>query len=168
MGARHYTAAVDVWSVGCIMAELLSRRILFQAHTPMQQVHHMWTPSDWVMWDYWAFLNFEFFVCFWNGYLGTWVIKVLAWLNICLDRSANDAQLIPQLPMSCFVKVRTSRISGAGWPRMSWKRGRIGVWLSLSTFSLQCFHSVGWMTRRASLVCKNLYHLSQKFLYLNK
>jgi len=38
MGARHYTSAVDVWSVGCIMAELLSRRILFQAQTPMQQV----------------------------------------------------------------------------------------------------------------------------------
>jgi len=41
MGARHYSAAVDVWSVGCIMAELLSRRILFQAQTPMQQVCHI-------------------------------------------------------------------------------------------------------------------------------
>lgn len=30
MGARHYTAAVDVWSVGCIFGELLGRRILFQ------------------------------------------------------------------------------------------------------------------------------------------
>ena len=41
MGARHYTSAVDVWSAGCIMAELLSRRILFQAQTPMQQVLHV-------------------------------------------------------------------------------------------------------------------------------
>jgi len=40
MGARHYSSAVDVWSVGCIMAELLSRRILFQAQTPMQQVQY--------------------------------------------------------------------------------------------------------------------------------
>lgn len=38
MGARHYTAAVDVWSVGCIFGELLSRRILFQAQSPVQQV----------------------------------------------------------------------------------------------------------------------------------
>lgn len=30
MGAKHYTAAVDVWSVGCIFGELLGRRILFQ------------------------------------------------------------------------------------------------------------------------------------------
>ena len=38
MGAQHYTAAVDVWSVGCVLAELLSRRILFQAKSPMDQV----------------------------------------------------------------------------------------------------------------------------------
>lgn len=38
MGATHYTSAVDVWSVGCIFAELLGRRILFQAQTPIQQV----------------------------------------------------------------------------------------------------------------------------------
>lgn len=38
MGAKHYTAAVDMWSVGCIMAELLSRRVLFQANSPIQQL----------------------------------------------------------------------------------------------------------------------------------
>jgi len=38
MGARHYTSAVDIWSVGCILAELLSRRILFQARSPLQQL----------------------------------------------------------------------------------------------------------------------------------
>ena len=38
MGTRHYAAAVDIWSVGCIFAELLSRRILFQAQTPIQQL----------------------------------------------------------------------------------------------------------------------------------
>ncbi|XP_049823167.1 serine/threonine-protein kinase NLK-like isoform X1 [Aethina tumida] len=38
MGAKHYTAAVDVWSVGCIFGELLGRRILFQAQNPVQQL----------------------------------------------------------------------------------------------------------------------------------
>lgn len=39
MGARHYTAAVDVWSVGCIFGELLRRRILFQAQSAVHQVN---------------------------------------------------------------------------------------------------------------------------------
>lgn len=47
MGASHYTAAVDVWSVGCIFGELLGRRILFQAQSPVQQVG---TP----LWMYWV------------------------------------------------------------------------------------------------------------------
>uniref|UniRef100_A0A8C9WAX6 Mitogen-activated protein kinase n=1 Tax=Scleropages formosus TaxID=113540 RepID=A0A8C9WAX6_SCLFO len=38
MGSRHYGAAIDVWSVGCIFAEMLGRRILFQAQSPIQQV----------------------------------------------------------------------------------------------------------------------------------
>ncbi|XP_018020677.1 serine/threonine-protein kinase NLK2 [Hyalella azteca] len=38
MGAKYYTQAVDVWSVGCIFGELLGRRILFQAPTPIQQL----------------------------------------------------------------------------------------------------------------------------------
>lgn len=38
MGAKYYLPTVDMWSVGCIFAELLSRRILFQAPTPLQQV----------------------------------------------------------------------------------------------------------------------------------
>ncbi|XP_076800323.1 serine/threonine-protein kinase NLK-like [Clavelina lepadiformis] len=38
LGARHYGAAVDIWSVGCIFAELLARRILFQANSPVAQI----------------------------------------------------------------------------------------------------------------------------------
>ncbi|CAD6190302.1 unnamed protein product [Caenorhabditis auriculariae] len=38
MGARRYTAAVDIWSVGCIFAELLQRKILFQATGPIEQL----------------------------------------------------------------------------------------------------------------------------------
>lgn len=39
MGARHYDGAVDLWSVGCIIAELLSRHILFQAQSALQQLN---------------------------------------------------------------------------------------------------------------------------------
>lgn len=38
MGAKHYESAVDMWSVGCIFGELLGRRILFQAQSPIQQL----------------------------------------------------------------------------------------------------------------------------------
>lgn len=38
LGTKHYGAAIDIWSVGCIFAELLGRRILFQAQTPIQQL----------------------------------------------------------------------------------------------------------------------------------
>ncbi|XP_015682776.1 serine/threonine-protein kinase NLK [Protobothrops mucrosquamatus] len=38
MGSRHYSNAIDIWSIGCIFAELLGRRILFQAQSPIQQL----------------------------------------------------------------------------------------------------------------------------------
>jgi nemo like kinase len=38
LGANHYSYSIDVWSVGCIFAELLGRRILFQASSPLKQV----------------------------------------------------------------------------------------------------------------------------------
>ncbi|CAH1800382.1 unnamed protein product [Owenia fusiformis] len=38
MGTKHYGSAIDIWSVGCIFAELLGRRILFQAQSPIQQL----------------------------------------------------------------------------------------------------------------------------------
>nr|XP_051676970.1 serine/threonine-protein kinase NLK2-like [Oryctolagus cuniculus] len=37
MGSHHYGNDIDIWSVGCIFAELLGRRILFQAQRPIQQ-----------------------------------------------------------------------------------------------------------------------------------
>lgn len=33
LGQEKYTQAVDMWSVGCIMAEILLRRPLFDGHT---------------------------------------------------------------------------------------------------------------------------------------
>ncbi|XP_075247277.1 serine/threonine-protein kinase NLK2-like [Convolutriloba macropyga] len=50
MGATSYTSAIDTWSVGCIFAELLSRRILFQASSPVVQldliIDLLGTPPD--------------------------------------------------------------------------------------------------------------------------
>jgi nemo like kinase len=39
LGTQYYAYAIDVWSVGCIFAELLGRRILFQASSPLKQVY---------------------------------------------------------------------------------------------------------------------------------
>lgn len=50
MGCRHYGSAIDVWSVGCIFAELLGRRILFQAQSPIQQVRLAETEPDFNSW----------------------------------------------------------------------------------------------------------------------
>lgn len=38
MGAKHYTTSVDIWATGCVLAELLNRRILFAASSPIQQL----------------------------------------------------------------------------------------------------------------------------------
>nr|XP_042702140.1 serine/threonine-protein kinase NLK2-like isoform X1 [Chrysemys picta bellii] len=38
MGTPHYGPPIDLWAVGCIFAELLGRRILFQASSPIQQL----------------------------------------------------------------------------------------------------------------------------------
>jgi nemo like kinase len=49
-GSKAYTSCIDTWSVGCIFAELLSRRILFQASSPVVQIDLitdlLGTPSD--------------------------------------------------------------------------------------------------------------------------
>lgn len=37
-GCKHYDTAIDMWSVGCIFAELLGRKILFEASTPAAQL----------------------------------------------------------------------------------------------------------------------------------
>ncbi len=37
-GCKHYDTAIDIWSVGCIFAELLGRKILFEATSQSKQV----------------------------------------------------------------------------------------------------------------------------------
>lgn len=52
LGAKQYSTAVDMWSVGCIMAELLSRKPLFQGKggSDIDQLHKIFavlgTPSE--------------------------------------------------------------------------------------------------------------------------
>lgn len=38
LGSRNYTSAIDMWSLGCIMAELLSKEVLFRGSTEMDQL----------------------------------------------------------------------------------------------------------------------------------
>uniref|UniRef100_A0A6N2NBB5 Protein kinase domain-containing protein n=1 Tax=Salix viminalis TaxID=40686 RepID=A0A6N2NBB5_SALVM len=39
LGAKHYTSAIDMWAVGCIFAELLTLKPLFQgAETKSTQI----------------------------------------------------------------------------------------------------------------------------------
>ena len=40
-GAQHYGPAVDMWSVGCIFAELLLRRPFLQGNNELGQVIRM-------------------------------------------------------------------------------------------------------------------------------
>ena len=41
MGVKHYGIEIDMWSVGCILLELLTRRIAFQANSLPSQLRMM-------------------------------------------------------------------------------------------------------------------------------
>lgn len=50
LGSTDYNSAVDIWSVGCILAELVMRHPLFPGHDEKHQLelimHYFGTPSD--------------------------------------------------------------------------------------------------------------------------
>ncbi|CAM0151473.1 unnamed protein product [Urochloa decumbens] len=50
LGATHYSTGVDMWSVGCIFAEMVRRQALFPGDSELQQLLHifrlMGTPSE--------------------------------------------------------------------------------------------------------------------------
>ena len=39
LGCKRYTTGVDLWSLGCILGEMLSRRPLFPGNSTLEQVH---------------------------------------------------------------------------------------------------------------------------------
>ncbi|GAV72039.1 Pkinase domain-containing protein [Cephalotus follicularis] len=50
LGSTHYSTGVDIWSVGCIFAEMASRQALFPGDSEFQQLLHIFrllgTPSE--------------------------------------------------------------------------------------------------------------------------
>jgi cyclin-dependent kinase len=50
LGATHYSTAVDMWSVGCIFAELVTNQAIFQGDSELQQLLHIFklfgTPNE--------------------------------------------------------------------------------------------------------------------------
>lgn len=50
LGAKQYSAAIDLWSVGCIMAELLLNQPLFNGNTEISQINKIFgmlgTPNE--------------------------------------------------------------------------------------------------------------------------
>lgn len=50
LGMKHYTTAIDMWSVGCIMAELISKKPLFDGSKELEQINKIFstlgTPND--------------------------------------------------------------------------------------------------------------------------
>lgn len=85
MGSRHYSNSIDIWSVGCIFAELLGRRILFQAQSPIQQVGfniEHWVITWWTLnrnsvWD-----RAECLWAVWSQDIYRWLSFLLFWCHI--------------------------------------------------------------------------------------
>ncbi|KAB2037231.1 hypothetical protein ES319_D03G059600v1 [Gossypium barbadense] len=50
LGSTHYSTAVDMWSVGCIFAEMVRRQALFPGDSEFQQLLHIFrllgTPTE--------------------------------------------------------------------------------------------------------------------------
>ncbi|GMN74653.1 hypothetical protein TIFTF001_052423 [Ficus carica] len=50
LGSTHYSTGVDMWSVGCIFAEMVRRQALFPGDSEFQQLLHIFrllgTPSE--------------------------------------------------------------------------------------------------------------------------
>ena len=42
LGCKRYTTGVDLWSLGCILGEMLSRRPLFPGNSTLEQVNFNW------------------------------------------------------------------------------------------------------------------------------
>lgn len=49
LGATEYSTAIDIWAVGCIFAEMVTKRILFEGDSEIDQLYRIFrvlgTPS---------------------------------------------------------------------------------------------------------------------------
>jgi serine/threonine-protein kinase BUR1 len=43
MGSTRYTAAIDIWAIGCVFGEMLKRRAIFPGKSDMEQLDLIWT-----------------------------------------------------------------------------------------------------------------------------
>jgi len=54
LGSKNYTTSVDIWSVGCIFAEIVNRTPLFQGHNDRDQLNKIFqirgtpSPEEWM------------------------------------------------------------------------------------------------------------------------
>lgn len=39
LGTRHYDFSIDVWSLGCVFYEILTKRVLFKGESQIDQLH---------------------------------------------------------------------------------------------------------------------------------
>jgi len=50
LGTRYYSTAVDIWSIGCIFAEMITRKALFQGDSEIDQLFRIFrtlgTPDE--------------------------------------------------------------------------------------------------------------------------
>lgn len=51
LGAKEYSTAIDMWSVGCIMAELISKTPLFKGKSEVEQLNKV---------NRWLYFYFDF------------------------------------------------------------------------------------------------------------
>lgn len=48
LGTKEYSTAIDMWSLGCIMAELLMKKPLFNGKTEIDQLNEVYCVSHFV------------------------------------------------------------------------------------------------------------------------
>ncbi|CAA7044211.1 unnamed protein product [Microthlaspi erraticum] len=53
LGSTHYSTAVDIWSVGCIFAEMIRRQALFPGTPTDQQWPGVMALRDWHVYPKW-------------------------------------------------------------------------------------------------------------------
>nr|GMD08004.1 cyclin-dependent kinase B2-2 [Ipomoea batatas] len=59
LGATHYSTAVDMWSVGCIFAELVTEQAIFAGDSELQQLLHIFRSRLFLLSYSWGLVQFS-------------------------------------------------------------------------------------------------------------